>query len=445
MDIYFSLIIGIFLLLVQVIKFRFSPFIALLTSSIAIGLLSGLDGEIIINNIQEGMGSTLGYIAVIVGLGAMFGAILESTGGAKQITNYLLSKFGEKKSQWALLTSGFFIAIPVFFDVAFILLLPVIYSLQKKSNKSLVYYALPLLAGLAVTHAFIPPTPGPVAVSQILGADLGYVMLFGLIVGIPSAIFSGIIFTNFITSRIKFTSREVFEANIIETSKIPSIRSVLMIILLPLILIIFRSLVDTDILNISNEKLSDFIKFVGHPFSALIIANIIAWYFLGIKLGIDKKKLEKIISKSFAPAGAIILITGAGGVLKQVLIELDIGKLLAQNIFSSSELILVAAFICAVLIRVLQGSSTVAMITSASLVSPLLIDKVNDPVQLSLIVISIAAGASTFSHVNDSGFWLVNLYLGLSMKKTFLSWTLMTTVLSISGLIITLLLSVIFY
>ena len=445
MDIYFSLIIGIFLLLVQVIKFRFSPFIALLTSSIAIGLLSGLDGEIIINNIQEGMGSTLGYIAVIVGLGAMFGAILESTGGAKQITNYLLTKFGEKKSQWALLTSGFFIAIPVFFDVAFILLLPVIYSLQKKSNKSLVYYALPLLAGLAVTHAFIPPTPGPVAVSQILGADLGYVMLFGLIVGIPSAIFSGIIFTNFITSRIKFTSREVFEANIIETSKIPSIRSVLMIILLPLILIIFRSLVDTDILNISNEKLSDFIKFVGHPFSALIIANIIAWYFLGIKLGIDKKKLEKIISKSFAPAGAIILITGAGGVLKQVLIELDIGKLLAQNIFSSSELILVAAFICAVLIRVLQGSSTVAMITSASLVSPLLIDKVNDPVQLSLIVISIAAGASTFSHVNDSGFWLVNQYLGLSMKKTFLSWTLMTTVLSISGLIISLLLSVIFY
>ena len=445
MDIYLSLIIGIFLLLVQVIKFRFSPFIALLTSSIAIGLLSGLDGEIIINNIQEGMGSTLGYIAVIVGLGAMFGAILESTGGAKQITNYLLSKFGEKKSQWALLTSGFFIAIPVFFDVAFILLLPVIYSLQKKSNKSLVYYALPLLAGLAVTHAFIPPTPGPVAVSQILGADLGYVMLFGLIVGIPSAIFSGIIFTNFITSRIKFTSREVFEANIIETSKIPSIRSVLMIILLPLILIIFRSLVDTDILNISNEKLSDFIKFVGHPFSALIIANIIAWYFLGIKLGIDKKKLEKIISKSFAPAGAIILITGAGGVLKQVLIELDIGKLLAQNIFSSSELILVAAFICAVLIRVLQGSSTVAMITSASLVSPLLIDKVNDPVQLSLIVISIAAGASTFSHVNDSGFWLVNQYLGLSMKKTFLSWTLMTTVLSISGLIITLFLSVIFY
>ena len=156
-----------------------------------------VNSEIIINNIQQGMGSTLGYIAVIVGLGAMFGAILESTGGAKEITRYLLNKFGEKKSQWALLISGFFIAIPVFFDVAFILLLPVIYSIQKKSNKSLVYYALPLLAGLAVTHAFIPPTPGPVAVSQILGADLGYVMLFGLIVGIPSAILSGIIFTNF--------------------------------------------------------------------------------------------------------------------------------------------------------------------------------------------------------------------------------------------------------
>ena len=444
MSIYLSLIIGICLLLVQVIKFRFSPFISLLTSSILIGLLSGLEGEIIINNIQQGMGSTLGYIAVIVGLGAMFGAILESTGGAKEITRYLLNKFGEKKSQWALLISGFFIAIPVFFDVAFILLLPVIYSIQKKSNKSLVYYALPLLAGLAVTHAFIPPTPGPVAVSQILGADLGYVMLFGLIIGIPSAILSGVIFTNFITSKINFNSKVVFDTEELKVNTTPSIRSVLLIIILPLILIIFRSLLDTGILSITNETVYEFIKFIGHPFSALIIANIIAWYFLGIRLGIDKKKLEKIVSKSFAPAGAIILITGAGGVLKQILIELNIGELLAQNIFSSSGLILVASFLCAVFIRVLQGSSTVAMITSASLVSPLLIDKINDPISLSLIVISIASGASTFSHVNDSGFWLVNQYLGLSMKKTFLSWTLMTLILSISGLIFTLIISLLF-
>ena len=444
MSIYLSLIIGICLLLVQVIKFRFSPFISLLTSSIVIGLLSGLDGEIIINNIQQGMGSTLGYIAVIVGLGAMFGAILESTGGAKEITRYLLNKFGEKKSQWALLISGFFIAIPVFFDVAFILLLPVIYSIQKKSNKSLVYYALPLLAGLAVTHAFIPPTPGPVAVSQILGADLGYVMLFGLIVGIPSAILSGVIFTNFITSKIDFNSKVVFDTEELEVNTTPSIRSVLLIILLPLILIIFRSLIDTGILSITNETVSKFIKFIGHPFSALIIANIIAWYFLGIRHGIDKKKLEKIVSKSFAPAGAIILITGAGGALKQILIELNIGELLAQNIFSSSGLILVASFLCAVFIRVLQGSATVAMITSASLVSPLLVDKINDPISLSLIAISIASGASTFSHVNDSGYWLVNQYLGLSMKKTFLSWTLMTLILSISGLTFTLILSLIF-
>ena len=277
MSIYLSLAIGICLLLVQVIKFRFSPFISLLTSSIVIGLLSGLDGEIIINNIQQGMGSTLGYIAVIVGLGAMFGAILESTGGAKEITRYLLNKFGEKKSQWALLISGFFIAIPVFFDVAFILLLPVIYSIQKKSNKSLVYFALPLLAGLAVTHAFIPPTPGPVAVSQILGADLGYVMLFGLIVGIPSAILSGLIFTNFITSKIDFNSKVVFDTEELEVNTTPSIRSVLLIILLPLILIIFRSLLDTGILSIPNETVYEFIKFIGHPFSALIIANIIDW------------------------------------------------------------------------------------------------------------------------------------------------------------------------
>ena len=184
----------------------------------------------------------------------------------------------------------------------------------------MVYYALPLLAGLAVTHAFIPPTPGPVAVSQILGADLGYVMLFGLIVGIPSAILSGVIFTNFITSKIDFNPKVVFDTEELEVNSKPSIRLVLLIILLPLILIIFRSLLDTGILSITNETVYEFIKFIGHPFSALIIANIIAWYFLGIRLGIDKKKLEKIVSKSFAPAGAIILITGAGGVLKQILI-----------------------------------------------------------------------------------------------------------------------------
>ena len=435
----FSVLIGVSLLILLILKFKFQPFIALLISSILVGVLAGIAPLTIMETIKEGMGSTLGFVAVVVGLGAMFGAILEHTGGAEALAQNLLQKFGEKNASWALMIAGFFIAIPVFFDVAFIILIPLVYSLQRKTKKSLLLYAIPLLAGLAITHAFIPPTPGPVAVADILNADLGWVILVGFVVGVPTAIVSGPLFGKYIAKKI-IIAAPIRSQN--ETPKnFPPIGLIVMIIGTPIFLIVLNTLLGNAIhpFNLS-EKTTAWIQMMGHPFSALILANILAWYFLGIKRGASKAVLSSITTSSLAPAGVIILLTGAGGVFKQMLITTGAGEMLA-NYFSSIGLGLLAfAFLAAVCVRVLQGSSTVAMITAAGITSALISTPLGG-FHTALLVIAIASGASILSHVNDSGFWLVSNYLGLSEKDTFRSWSVMTTIIALTGFSIVLLLS----
>ncbi len=436
----FSVLIGVGLLVFLILQFKFQPFLALLISSILVGILAGVAPTEIMVTVKDGMGSTLGFVAVVVGLGAMFGAILEHSGGAEALAQYLLQKFGEKNASWALMITGFFIAIPVFFDVAFIILIPLVYSLQRKTKKSMLLYAIPLLAGLAITHAFIPPTPGPVAVADILNADLGWVILVGFIVGIPTAIVSGPLFGKFIASKIFVAAPESFQKK--SEQQFPPIGLILLIIGTPIFLIVCNTLLSSPIssgMHLS-EKTIGWIQMIGHPFSALILANLMAWYFLGIKRGVSKTALSKITSASLAPAGIIILLTGAGGVFKQMLITTGTGTMLA-NYFSSIGLgLLPFAFLAAVCVRVLQGSSTVAMITAAGITSALITSPLGG-FHTALLVIAIASGASILSHVNDSGFWLVSNYLGLSEKDTFRSWSVMTTLLALTGFSMVLILS----
>jgi Gnt-I system low-affinity gluconate transporter len=435
-----SVLIGVSILIILILKFKIQPFLGLLISSILAGILAGVAPLEIMNTVKEGMGSTLGFVAVVVGLGAMLGAILEHSGGAEALAQYLLKAFGEKNASWALMITGFFIAIPVFFDVAFIILIPLVYSLQRKTKKSILLYAIPLLAGLAITHAFIPPTPGPVAVADILNADLGWVILVGFIVGIPTAIVSGPIFGKFIASKIFIAAPKKIDEK--EVDNFPPIRLILSIIATPILLIVLNTLVTSTIssdLNLSENTIS-WLQMIGHPFSALIIVNLMAWYLLGIRRGVSKAILSKITSASLAPAGIIILLTGAGGVFKQMLITTGTGEMLA-NYFSSIGLsVLFFSFLAAVCIRILQGSSTVAMITAAGITSSLITVPLGE-FHTALIVISIAAGASILSHVNDSGFWLVSNYLGLSEKDTFRSWSMMTLILALFGFTMVLFLS----
>lgn len=428
-----AVFVGIAVLLFLILKLRIQAFIALLISSIVVGIISGMNPLAIIETMQQGMGNTLGFVAIVVGLGAMFGAILEHSGGAEALANYLLKKFGEKNASWAIVITGFFIAIPVFFDVAFIILVPLIYSLQRKTKKSLLLYGIPLLAGLAITHAFIPPTPGPVAVADILKADLGWVILFGFIVGIPTAIVSGPLFAKYISKRIFIEAPKLTEGEVKNTTY-PPVVLIITIIGIPIFLIVCNTVLNSPIFskNTIPPNLKEWLQMIGHPFSALIIANLIAWYLLGIKRGFSKESLLKISTKSMEPAGIIILLTGAGGVFKQMLVNTGTGEMIANYFANEGVSILLFAFLAAATIRILQGSSTVAMITAAGITAPLLAVDIYE-IDKALLVIAIASGASIMSHVNDSGFWLVSNYLGLTEKQTFKSWTLMTTILALVG------------
>ncbi|EDP71356.1 low-affinity gluconate transporter [Flavobacteriales bacterium ALC-1] len=444
----FSLIlavfIGIFILLFLILRLKIQAFIALLIASIAVGIISGMNPTSIIETMKQGMGNTLGFVAVVVGLGAMFGAILEHSGGAKALATYLLKTFGEKNASWAMVFTGFFIAIPVFFDVAFIILVPIIYSLQRKTKKSLLLYAIPLLAGLAITHAFIPPTPGPVAVADILNADLGWVILFGFLVGIPTAIICGPLFGKYIAKRIFIEAPKLGIDNV-HTINHPTVRMIIAIISIPIVLIVSNTVLNSSLFetNTIPTGLKNWLGMIGHPFSALIIANLIAWYFLGVRRNFTKKKLLDITTKSMGPAGIIILLTGAGGVFKQVLVNTGTGEMLANYFADKGVSIILFAFLAAAIVRLLQGSATVAMITAAGITAPLMGIGVSE-IDKALLVIAIASGASIASHVNDSGFWLVSKYLYLNEKETFKSWTIMTTLLALVGFISVSLLSILF-
>ncbi len=433
--------VGIIALLFMILKLRMQAFIALLIVCILVGIIAGLPAEDILNSIKNGMGGTLGFVATVVGLGALFGGLLENSGGAQGLANYILKLAGEKNASWALMITGFIIAIPVFFDVAFIILVPIVYAIARKTKKSLLLYAIPLLAGLAITHSFIPPTPGPVAVADILGANLGWVIMFGFLAGIPAAIISGPLLGKYLSNKISIATPAINESDT-NIDNPPNPIGIMVIIALPILLIILKTVLLGNWFeeNVFPKSILYTISLLGHPFTALIIANLIAWYFLGIKRGVTRDDLLKLSMKSFRPAGAIILLTGAGGAFKQILVDTKAGELLATSLQSSYIHPLLFAFVVAALIRILQGSATTAMIAAAGITSPIILAGDFSAAQIALFVISIASGATILSHVNDSGFWLVGQYLGMSEKQTFRSWTVMTTLIAITGVLMSLLL-----
>ncbi|HBL76610.1 MAG: gluconate transporter [Bacteroidetes bacterium GWF2_42_66] len=443
----FLVVSAVFILLFLVLKLKINAFIALLITSIYVGILSGMPLSSINQSIQEGMAGTLGFVATVVGLGAIFGQMLESSGGAQSLAHNLVKKFGNEKASWALTLTGFLVAIPIFLDVGFIILVPIVYALARDTKKSILYYGIPLLAGLAVTHAFVPPTPGPVAVADIIKAELGWVILLGILIGIPVAILAGPVFGKYISKKIDLQPPSgMFETNEDihhPDGKLPSFGLILSLIGIPLILILLSTVAGilTSKKIIETSLFTEIVAFCGHPFTALIIATLIAIYLLGIKRGMPKQQILDLSTKALGPAGIIILITGAGGVLKQILVDSGIGKMMAESIAGSSFSPILLAWLLAAIVRITQGSATVAMITAAGIIAPVLsMLNLSDPGR-ALIVIAIASGATILSHVNDSGFWLVSKYLGMNEKQTLQSWTVMETIISVSGLILSLIVS----
>lgn len=430
-----AIVTGVALLLTLIIRLKLNAFLSLLIAAVWVGLIGGLGLTEIISSISKGMGDTLAFVATIVGLGAIFGALLEHSGGAQALAMFLLKKGGDSKSRLALMITGFIVAIPVFFDVGIIILFPLVNALSRKSGKHVLHFALPLLTGLAITHSFIPPTPGPVAVAEILQVDLGYAIMIGAAIGLPIALLCGLYLSRLITPKMMAEAKE----SALAFDYDPKLVKIIFIVLgLPLFLILSGSFLKTLSLEgvIQQAQWIDVLGFIGHPFIALILATLMALYYLGTKRGLSRKELFEVSNKSLAPAGSIILITGAGGVLKTMMINTGIGEMIGSAMAESSFSVILLAYLVSSLVRIMQGSATVAMLTAAGIVAAVLPDLQLGMLDKTFVMMAIAAGSIIASHVNDSGFWLVNRYLNQSVQETIKAWTIQSTFISVTSFVL---------
>jgi Gnt-I system low-affinity gluconate transporter len=423
------------LLLAMILWLRWQAFVALLLSSLAFAALVGMPLDAIPTTMVNGMGKSLGMVATLVGLGAIFGAMLERSGGALALARWMIGITGQKGAPWALMGAGFLISIPVFLDVALVILCPLLLALGRSQRKPAYWFGLPLLAGLAVSHAFIPPTPGPVAVAEQFGVSLGPVILMGAACGLPGAILAGPLFSRWIVPRLRLPVPEGDAAD----DEVPLDRGMawltLLLILVPILLIVAGSMADIAWGKSDRRGMHAALAFVGHPVVALLVTTLAAMAVLVFRTRAGKEELQELATAALGPAGIIILVTGAGGVFKEVLVESGAGKAMATDLlhrFSLGPLFL--AWFLAMVIRVSQGSATVAMVAAAGLVAPIIEGAGFNPMQLGLITAAIAAGASTASHVNDSGFWMVSRFLQLTERQTLQSWTVVETIISLVGL-----------
>ncbi len=435
---------GIAGLLILIIARRIPAFPALIAAALFTGLAAGLSPVATLAAVQSGMGGVLGFIAVIVGLGALFSAFLEAGGGARAMATSLVEGRSSTFAMWAMGLVGLVVAIPVFFDVGLILLIPLISALAKRAGKPALYFGLPLLAGLATAHAFIPPTPGPIAVADILGADIGWVILFGLCAGLPAMIVAGPLYAGF-ADRRGWLPEMSLELNTdgTESDKAPAglAFKAVATILVPLVLIVSGTL--SKLLLGESHQVSQVLGFIGHPFVALLIACLMAYMVLKPADEEGQQRLKETLNRALEPTAVIILVTGAGGAFKEVLIQSGAGAALANMALSLGITAIVAGFLLAVLVRVAQGSATVAMLTAAGLVAPIATSANLSAPELALLTISIASGASVVSHVNDSGFWLVSKYFDLTVPETLRTWTVASTLVGVTGFVVALGLSLI--
>ncbi|MFI0814694.1 GntP family permease [Streptomyces sp. NPDC021098] len=456
--------LGIALLLYLIIKVRLQPFVALLGVSIAVGLAAGLSVTELFGTVQKsdavslietGMGGILGHVAIIMGLGTMLGAILEVSGGAEALSSRLLGMFGEKRAPLAMGLTGLIFGIPVFFDVGIFVLAPIVYAATKRSGKSIVLYAMPLLAGLSMTHAFLPPHPGPVAAAGLLHVDLGWVILMGVLVGIPSVL-AAWAYAAWIGNRIFVPvpqdmieaaeeAREAVDAERRAAGAAPSeepvaVSTVLAIIGTPLILILCATF---SSIALDPSTVRSVIEFFGHPFVALTISLLLAYYLLGIRRGWSRKSLETVSTTSLKPVGNLLLIVGAGGVFGAVLKGSGVAQALADSFDSAGLPVILLSYLISLVLRVAQGSATVAIVTTTGIVAPMLASGDYSQAHLALVIMAISAGSIFASHLNDGGFWMVAKYFGISERDTLKSWTVLESVLSVAGFVVAGLLSLV--
>ena len=435
---------AIALIVVLITYVKLHPFLALLLGGVAVGVLSGRNVMDVITSFGEGFGATATSVGLLIALGAMFAKLLSDSGGADQIVDTIVGRSSVRTLPWAMALVGAIIGLPMFFEIGLVLLMPVIYLVARRAQLSLITVGIPTLAGLSAMHGLVPPHPGPLAAIGALQADLGTTLALGVLVSIPVIIVSGPLFGRLAGRWVVVEAPHTFDAAPVADgsgdSRRPSFGITLFSVLLPLVLMLAKAIVDI-VINDPENQVQQVFDVIGYPLVALTIAVVVAMFTLGRGAGMDRRQIAKTVEQSLPPIAGIVLIVAAGGGFKQSLIDTGIGTQLAEWAQGSGVSAIVLAWVLAVLIRLATGSATVATITASSLVVDLV---ANMPAaEVSLVVLAVGAGSVFFSHVNDAGFWLVKEYFGLDVVQTIKSWSLMETVLSVSGLVFVLALSLV--
>lgn len=408
---------------------KINPFLAFLIVSTAAGLLLGIPFNKVMESVQKGIGDTLGSLIIIIALGAMLGKLVADSGAAQKIASVMMKAFGEKYIQWALVLTGFIVGIPLFYGVGFVLLVPLIFSVVYQYKLPAVYIGLPMLAALSVTFGFLPPHPAPTALAVQFHANIGLTLIYGLIISVPAIVIAGPLFAKTL-KKIHSVPLETFHGKTLPAERLPGGVSSFFSALLPVVLLMVTTLLIHVITP--GTLLSNIISFLAEPSVVMVVALAVATYSIGIRQGFKIKEIMLIYTEAVKDIAMILLIIGSAGALKQVLTDSGVSEQIASQLDGINIPPLILAWIIAAIIRICIGSATVAGLTTAGILAPVIIQSQVNPC---LMVLSIGAGSLVCSHVNDSGFWLFKEYFNLSLKDTFRTWTLMETIISIVGLV----------
>jgi GntP family gluconate:H+ symporter len=427
-------------LVILIARFKLHPFIALVSVSLAMGVVAGLPPAAAVKAFQDGVGNTLGFIAIVVGLGTMLGKMMAESGAATRIATTLIDAFGERRVHWAIMVVAFIVGIPVFFQVGFVLLIPLVFTIARRTGMSLIKIGIPLVAGLSVVHGMLPPHPAAMLAVTAYNADVGLTILYGLLVGLPTAALAGPIFATWISPRITLPPDNPLAAQLggESTQGTPGFSISLLTVLIPVILMLLASAADLALDPASPVR--SVLHFVGNPIVALLLALLFSFWSLRRPRRFSREEVMKFCNDCLAPTATILLVIGAGGGFNQVLVQSGVGGAIAKLVTGSHVSLLVLAWSVAALIRVATGSATVAMTTAAGIVAPIAIATPGTSAEL--LVLATGAGSLVLSHVNDSGFWLIKEFFNMTVPQTLKTWTVAETIIGVAGLGFTLLLSV---
>jgi GntP family gluconate:H+ symporter len=431
-------VIAVVALVVLIAKFKMNPFIVLIVVSVILGLVVGMPMASIVKSYETGVGGALGHIALVVGLGTMFGKMMAESGGAERIANTLIGIFGPKRVHWAMMVVALIVGLPVFFEVGFVLLIPIAFNVAKRTGTNMIMVGIPMVAGLSVVHGLIPPHPAALFAVTAYNADIGRTIMYALIVGIPTAIIAGPLFAKLISRFVVPNPDNPLIAQFVEegkTRELPGFGITIATILLPVALMLLGSW--ADLFFAPKTFANDFMRLMGNSVIALLIGTLVSFYTFGKSRGFDREAILKFTTECLAPIAGITLIVGAGAGFGRILIDGGVSKAIVEVANNAHLSPLLLGWFVAALIRVATGSATVAMTTACGIVAPI-VTAAGVTVRPELMVLATGAGSLILSHVNDGGFWLVKEYFNMTVTETFKTWTVCETIISVVALLLTL-------